>query len=105
MTATTIARALGGARRGADGWWTCRCPAHPDRTPSLSLRDGARGPIVKCWAGLPAKPQIDQDGRVKQLEGRTQYVRMLEFSSRDRSDKFSAEVVKLVKDQHPRALD
>ena len=29
----------------------CRCPAHSDRTPSLSLRQGDRGIIVHCFAG------------------------------------------------------
>src|SRR5262249_49693976 len=32
-------------------WWSCRCPTHDDRTPSLSVRDGERGLIVRCWAG------------------------------------------------------
>ena len=36
-TAETIAKALGGRKAG--GGWTARCPAHDDRTPSLSIRD------------------------------------------------------------------
>src|SRR5690349_23409357 len=32
-----IAKSLGGARRGSDGSYTCRCPAHDDSNPSLSL--------------------------------------------------------------------
>ena len=39
MTAEAIAKALGG--RKASGGWTARCPAHDDRTPSLSIRDAA----------------------------------------------------------------
>lgn len=27
------------------------CPAHPDQNPSLSICDGERGVLVKCWAG------------------------------------------------------
>ena len=50
MIAAEIARALGAARRSGR-WWSCRCPAHDDRSPSLSLRDGDRGLIVRCWAG------------------------------------------------------
>ena len=50
MSPAGIARALGGRRTGGR-WWLCRCPAHDDRTPSLSLCDGDRGPIVRCWAG------------------------------------------------------
>ena len=45
MTAETIAKALGGRKRGAA--WMARCPAHDDREPSLSIslaprRQGAR---------------------------------------------------------------
>ena len=50
MTAAEIAAALGAARRSGR-WWSCRCPAHDDRSPSLSLRDGERGLITHCWAG------------------------------------------------------
>lgn len=50
MTAETIAKALGGRKTG--GSWTARCPAHDDRTPSLSIRDGADGKLlVHCFAG------------------------------------------------------
>lgn len=32
--------------------WTCRCPAHEDRKPSLSIAQGDRGgALVKCHAG------------------------------------------------------
>jgi hypothetical protein len=45
-----IARALGG-RRSGDGW-LCRCPAHDDRDPSLSLGIGADGRLLAhCFAG------------------------------------------------------
>ena len=50
MIAAEIARALGAARRSGR-WWSCRCPAHDDRSPSLSLRDGERRLILHCWAG------------------------------------------------------
>ncbi|WP_447986373.1 hypothetical protein [Nitrospira sp. Nam74] len=32
------------------GWSAC-CPAHPDRTPSLSLAEGDTCVLMKCWAG------------------------------------------------------
>jgi putative DNA primase/helicase len=50
MTAVEIAVALGAAHHSG-GWWRCRCPAHGSRGPTLALRDGERGLIVKCWAG------------------------------------------------------
>ena len=30
---------------------TCRCPIHLDQTPSLTLRQGDRGILVRCFAG------------------------------------------------------
>ena len=50
MKAETIAKILGGRKAG--GGWTARCPAHDDRTPSLSIRDADHGKIlVYCHAG------------------------------------------------------
>ena len=50
ITAADIAHALGG-RRTARGW-LCRCPAHKDRSPSLTVVDGDNGrPVFHCWAG------------------------------------------------------
>jgi putative DNA primase/helicase len=38
-------------RRSGRGW-TARCPAHEDRTPSLSITETADGKVLmKCWAG------------------------------------------------------
>lgn len=49
-TAEFISKALGG-RKAGDGW-TARCPAHDDRTPSLSIRDADDGKLlVHCHAG------------------------------------------------------
>ena len=53
--AATVAEALGGAKRVRKGW-VARCPAHNDRTPSLSLSDGERGQLVwHCHAGCDQK--------------------------------------------------
>jgi putative DNA primase/helicase len=49
MTAETIAMALGGRKAG--GGWAARSPAHDDRTPSLSIRDGDDKILVRCHAG------------------------------------------------------
>ena len=39
------------ARRSGNGW-VARCPAHEDRSPSLSVREGADGRVlVYCHAG------------------------------------------------------
>jgi hypothetical protein len=59
MTAAEIAVALGSADRSGR-WWSCRCPAHDDRSPSLSLRDGDSGIIVRCWAGCDPRDVLDE---------------------------------------------
>jgi putative DNA primase/helicase len=50
MTAREITTALGSACRSGH-WWRCRCPVHGSRGPTLALRDGERGLVVKCHAG------------------------------------------------------
>jgi putative DNA primase/helicase len=48
MDAETIAYALGGRKAGSG--WTARCPAHDDRTPSLSIREADGKVLVRCHA-------------------------------------------------------
>lgn len=50
MNAEQIAERCGGARRAGAGW-LCRCPAHDDRTPSLSVRDIDRKTLLHCFGG------------------------------------------------------
>lgn len=51
MTAADFA-ALVEARRTGAGKWQARCPAHDDRSPSLSIRAGQDGRVlVHCFAG------------------------------------------------------
>ena len=33
------------------GGWLLRCPAHADSTPSLSVAEGERGALLRCFAG------------------------------------------------------
>ncbi len=47
-----IVGALGGTWRGYLA--TCRCPAHQDKTPSLSVRQGHKGIPVHCFASCDA---------------------------------------------------
>jgi putative DNA primase/helicase len=57
MNAEIIAKALRGSRAGAG--WVARCPAHDDRTPSLSLRDAGSGIVlVRCHAGCEQEDVI-----------------------------------------------
>lgn len=48
-SAKSIAEALGGRRTGE--CWMAKCPAHVDRTPSLSIRDSNGTVLVRCHAG------------------------------------------------------
>ncbi|MHB8391410.1 MAG: hypothetical protein ACYDBH_17820 [Acidobacteriaceae bacterium] len=49
MTAEAFAD-LVRARRSVRGKWMARCPAHPDRHPSLSITQGHSGVLLKCWS-------------------------------------------------------
>jgi hypothetical protein len=55
MTAETLANMLQG-RRSGEGKWQARCPAHEDRLPSLSIREGEHGQVLlHCFAGCTLK--------------------------------------------------
>ena len=53
MNAAEIARVLGWNGRGSN--IVVRCPVHDDHTPSLSLADGKRGLLLRCWAGCDVR--------------------------------------------------
>lgn len=43
--------------------YMANCPAHNDRTPSLSIRMGRDGRVlIKCWAGCSTESVIDALG-------------------------------------------
>jgi hypothetical protein len=73
MAAANLAKALGGARRNAGGWWSCRCPVHDDQSPSLSLRDGDTALIIRCWAGCDPRDVLTELRRRGLIEGRARY--------------------------------
>ncbi len=55
MTAAALLGRLQAVRQTAPGRWLARCPAHEDRTPSLSIRELADGTILlKDFAGCGA---------------------------------------------------
>ena len=41
---------LEGVRKSGAGW-IAKCPAHEDRSPSLSVKEGQRGVMLRCFAG------------------------------------------------------
>lgn len=57
MRAADVARALHAKRSGK--FWVCCCPAHDDRTPSLSFWDGYRDVAFHCHAGCDSCDVID----------------------------------------------
>jgi hypothetical protein len=62
---------LGGAWHGRTAM--CRCPAHEDRTPSLSLRQGERGILVTCFAGCDRADVLRELRRIS-VTGRHRYI-------------------------------
>ncbi len=57
--AQSISSHLGGKLTKSSRGYTCRCPAHDDKTPSLSVSDGENGsPIVHCHAGCSQESVI-----------------------------------------------
>lgn len=54
---------LDGARRTGPGRWIAKCPAHEDKTPSLSVREADDGRILlKCWSGCSASEVVGAVG-------------------------------------------
>jgi hypothetical protein len=68
VTAETIARAFGGTRRSARGWWQCRCPIC--QSDSLGLRDGARGLGLNCFKLCKRADLMIELGRLGLLSGK-----------------------------------
>ena len=46
MSATQILERLDGVRQTIPGQWTAKCPAHEDRSPSLSIRELPDGKVL-----------------------------------------------------------
>ena len=57
---------LVGALEGSWSGWKamCRCPAHGDATPSLSLRQGDRGILVHCFGGCDSADVLRELRRI-----------------------------------------
>jgi hypothetical protein len=56
LDAEKIARELGGAAKGTEGWWNAKCPAHNDHKASLGLRNTDNGGVAyRCMAGCDSR--------------------------------------------------
>jgi hypothetical protein len=51
VIADLLVSKLEGVRRTGDGRWIARCPAHEDRSPSLSVRELGDRALIHCFAG------------------------------------------------------
>jgi DNA-binding cell septation regulator SpoVG len=67
----------------------------------VTILSGDRGP----WASPPSKPMIDRDGVVlKDAGGKVRYSPIIEFSSKEIRDRFSAGVIDGLRAVHPEAF-
>lgn len=58
MTAESIAHYLGGRRSGRG--WVAKCPAHQDRSPSLSIKETDGKLLVHCFGGCTQSAVIHE---------------------------------------------
>lgn len=66
--AASLVKRLGGTWSSGGG--TCRCPAHDDRSPSLSIRVGDKALLFKCFAGCDT---IDVIRAIRNLDPNIQF--------------------------------
>jgi len=62
MIADKILSALEGVRQTGDCRWIARCPAHDDRSPSLSIRATDDRLLIHCFAGCSAYEVVSAVG-------------------------------------------
>lgn len=63
VTAERLLERLDAVRANGDGRWMARCPAHEDRSPSLSVRETRDGTVlIHCFAGCSAADVVTAVG-------------------------------------------
>ena len=55
MTIDAFLELLSGVKPGTHGRYQALCPAHGDKSPSLSILPGKTAILVKCWSGCTVK--------------------------------------------------
>ena len=58
---------LEGVRKSGTGW-IAKCPAHEDRSPSLSVKEGQRGVMLHCHAGCSFAAIVEAMGLRRQSD-------------------------------------
>ena len=67
----------------------------------VTILTGERGP----WASPPSKPMVGKDGTVlTDDKGKARYSPIIEFTSKEVRDRFSAAVVDALRASHPEVL-
>jgi DNA-binding cell septation regulator SpoVG len=67
----------------------------------VTILTGDRGP----WASPPSKPMIDRDGvAMKDAAGKVRYSPIIEFTSKEVRERFSAAVIDGLRASNPEAL-
>lgn len=63
MSATKLLDLLHKVRKTGPGRWVAQCPAHDDKSPSLSIRETDDGKVLlKCWTGCSAHEVVSAVG-------------------------------------------
>lgn len=63
MSVETIVSRLDGVRESGSGRYLARCPAHEDKSPSLSIREKDDGRVLlHCFAGCETESVLDAIG-------------------------------------------
>lgn len=62
MTSDALLNRLENVRARGNGNHTACCPAHSDKSPSLSIREAGEKLLVKCWAGCTASEIVSAIG-------------------------------------------
>ena len=63
MSATELISRLQKVRRTGKGTWTACCPAHQDKSPSLSIRETDDGRVLlHCFGGCDVESVLDSVG-------------------------------------------
>lgn len=63
MSAHDITSRLDHCRQVRDGEWLARCPAHDDKSPSLTIKDAGDGrTLIHCFAGCGAVDVVEALG-------------------------------------------
>ena len=62
MDASVLLDRLDGVINRGAGAWYARCPAHDDKSPSLSIRDAGQKILIHCFAGCSVESVLDAMG-------------------------------------------